>query len=131
MALPPPVYADMFGERIRKHASKCWLINTGWIAGPYGVGHRIDIASTRAIVDAALTGKLDAVPVVKDPRFGFEVPQTCPGIDDALLRPRDAWKDKAEYDRRADELAASFGKNLTQFEGTITEAIKEGGPQPS
>jgi phosphoenolpyruvate carboxykinase (ATP) len=120
----------MFGERIRKHGAKCWLVNTGWIAGPHGVGHRIDIASTRAIIDAALSGKLDAVPCDKDPNFGLLVPSTCPGIDDRLLRPRDAWRDKAAYDRQAQELAASFARNQTQFEGHLDDDLKAGGPQP-
>lgn len=128
MALPPTVYADMFGERIRKHESKCWLINTGWIGGPYGVGHRIDIASTRAIVSATLSGELDDVPVVKDPRFGFEVPTTCPGIDDALLRPRDTWGNPKEYDEAATRLAESFRENLKRFEGELPEELKLGGP---
>jgi len=131
MALPPTVYADMFGERIRKHDAKCWLINTGWIAGPYGVGHRIDIASTRAIIEAALTGKLDDVPTVQDSNFGFQVPTTCPGIDDKLLRPREAWQHPKEYDRAAQELAARFRENLKQFEGNLAEGARKGGPQPS
>jgi phosphoenolpyruvate carboxykinase (ATP) len=131
MALPPTVYADMFGERIRKHGSKCWLINTGWIGGAYGVGHRIDIASTRAIVDAAFTGKLDNVPTVQDAHFGFQVPETCPGIDDQLLRPREAWKNPGEYDKMAAELSGRFRENLKQFEGTIPEEIKAGGPRGS
>jgi phosphoenolpyruvate carboxykinase (ATP) len=130
MALPPTVYADMFGERVRKHRTKCWLINTGWIGGPYGTGHRIDIASTRAIVAAALSGSLDDVPAVADPNFGFHVPATCPGIDDKLLRPRDAWQNSADYDRMAQELAGRFGDNLRQFEGNIADDIKKGGPQP-
>ncbi len=129
MALPPTVYADMFGERIRKHGAKCWLINTGWIGGPYGTGHRIDIASTRAIVDAALTGKLDDVPTTADPNFGFHVPTTCPGIDDKLLRPRDAWQNQGDYDRMARELAGRFGETLKQFEGNMAGDIKKGGPQ--
>jgi phosphoenolpyruvate carboxykinase (ATP) len=130
MALAPTVYTRMFGERLRKHGAKCWLVNTGWIAGPYGVGHRIDIASTRAIIDAALSGKLDSVPCETDPNFGLLVPCTCPGIDDRLLRPRDAWQDKAAYDRKAQELAASFASNLTQFEGHLDEDLRAGGPQP-
>ena len=131
MALPPSVYADMFGERIRKHKAKCWLINTGWIGGPYGVGRRIDIASTRAIVEAALTGKLDDVPTVQDPNFGFHVPTTCPGIDDKLLRPREAWRNPDEYDRTARELTERFRENLKQFEGNLADGVKKGGPQPS
>jgi len=129
MALPPTVYADMFGERIRKHKSRCWLVNTGWIGGPYGVGHRIDIASTRAIVSAALSGDLDNVPMIQDPNFGFQVPEACPGIDPKLLRPRETWQKPEEYDRMAKELAGRFGQNLKQFEGNMAEEIKGGGPE--
>ncbi len=128
MALAPTVYTKMFGERIRKHDSKCWLINTGWIGGPYGVGQRIDIASTRAIVNAALSGRLDDVPCVKDPNFGLLVPQTCPGIDNKLLRPRDAWHNPDKYDDVARNLASSFAKNLKQFEGNTHEDVLDGGP---
>jgi phosphoenolpyruvate carboxykinase (ATP) len=131
MALSPTVYADMFGDRVRRHDSECWLVNTGWVAGPYGVGHRIDIASTRAIIRAALSGALDDVPTTPDPRFGFLVPHTCPGIDDRLLRPRETWEDQQHYDRTADELAGRFAENLRQFEGMLPEDVKKGGPQPS
>ncbi len=124
MALAPTIYADMFGERIRTHNAKCWLINTGWIAGPYGVGRRIDIASTRAIVRAALSGALDNVPLSQDPNFGLHVPTTCPGIDDKLLRPRDSWNDPKQYDRSARQLVGRFAENLKQFEGNLPEAIK-------
>jgi phosphoenolpyruvate carboxykinase (ATP) len=119
----------MFGDRIRKHNAKCWLINTGWIAGPYGMGHRIDISSTRAIVEAALSGALDDVPTVPDPNFDFQVPTACPGLDPKLLRPRDAWKNPKDYDKMAKDLAARFGRNLKQFEGNLDEDIKRGGPQ--
>jgi phosphoenolpyruvate carboxykinase (ATP) len=128
MALHPTVYADMFGERIRKHKSKCWLINTGWIAGPYGVGRRIDIASTRRIVHAALAGALDDVPTWEDPHFGLQVPTACPGIDSKLLKPRDTWSDPNQFDQRAQGLVARFAQNLAQFEGTLPEEMKQAGP---
>jgi len=131
MVLPPTVYTDMFGERIRKHNVKCWLVNTGWIAGPYGEGHRIDIASTRAIIRAALSGALDSVPTWQEPSFGFQVPATCPDIDDHLLRPRETWSDPKRYDQTAAQLVASFRENLKQFEGTLPEDLKDAGPRPA
>jgi len=128
MALPPTVYTDMFGERIRRHNVKCWLVNTGWIAGPYGVGRRIDIASTRAMVRAALSGALDQVPSRLDPHLGLHVPTSCPGIDDKLLNPRENWQDPNQYDEAARRLAASFRDNLKQWGGTLSEEIKAAGP---
>jgi len=128
MALPPTVYTKMFGERIRKHNVKCWLINTGWIAGPYGVGHRIDIASTRAIVRAALSGALDDVAYRKDEALGISVPTTCPDIDDRLLQPRETWRDPKQYDQMAARLVASFRDNLKQFGGDVPEDVRAAGP---
>jgi phosphoenolpyruvate carboxykinase (ATP) len=130
MALAPTIYADMFGDRVRKHDAKCWLINTGWIAGPYGVGHRIDIASTRKIVNAALSGALDDVAMREDPHFGLSVPTACPGIDSKLLDPRGTWKDPKRFDRQAEHLVGRFAENLKQFEGTLPEEIKRAGPVP-
>ncbi|MDH4208166.1 MAG: phosphoenolpyruvate carboxykinase (ATP), partial [Anaerolineae bacterium] len=129
MALPPAVYADMFGDRIRKHKVKCWLVNTGWIGGPYGEGHRIDIGSTRAIIRAALSGALDNVPTWQDPNFGLHVPTTCPDIDDSLLRPRETWRDPKRYDQTAAQLVARFRENLKQFEGALSEGVKSAGPR--
>ena len=129
MALPPTVYADMFGDRIREHNVKCWLVNTGWIGGPYGEGHRIDIASTRAIIRAALTGALDNVPTRKDPNFGVEVPTTCPDIDDRLLWPSETWRDPKRYDETAARLVSSFRENLKLFRGVLPEGLESAGPQ--
>ncbi len=127
MVLSPIVYTRMFGERVKKHNVKCWLINTGWTGGGYGVGKRIDIASTRAIVKAALSGALGNVPTQRDPILGLEVPTTCPGIDPKLLDPRSTWKDPKQYDETARKLAASFEDNLKQWEGTIPEEIAGAG----
>ncbi len=129
MALPPTVYADLFGERLRSHNAKCWLVNTGWIGGGYGVGQRIDIGSTRAIIRAALSGALDNVPTRKDPYFGFAVPTMCPDLDPKLLDPRGTWLDQTAYDATAKKLAASFHDNIKQFEGTVPDEILEGGPK--
>jgi phosphoenolpyruvate carboxykinase (ATP) len=131
MALNPTVYAEMFGDRIRKHRAKCWLVNTGWIGGPYGVGRRIDIGSTRAIVRAALSGALDNVPVRKDANFGFAVPMQCPGIDQKLLDPRNCWQDPKQYDASAARLADEFRRNLGQFVGELPKGVRDGGPAPA
>jgi phosphoenolpyruvate carboxykinase (ATP) len=128
MALAPTVYTDMFGERIRAHGAKCWLVNTGWIGGGYGVGKRIDIASTRAIIRAALNGQLDNVPTRQDPNFGIHIPTACPGIDPKLLDPRSTWADPKAYDETARKLVAAFRANIKQFEGTVPDDILAGGP---
>ena len=128
MALPPTVYTDMFGERIRKHQAKCWLVNTGWIGGGYGVGRRIDIESTRAIIRAALSGELDRIPTRQDPNFGIHVPTVCPDIDQKLLDPRSNWADQKAYDETAKRLVTAFRDNMKQFEGAVPEDILAGGP---
>jgi phosphoenolpyruvate carboxykinase (ATP) len=128
MALAPTVYTDMFGELIRKHKVNCWLVNTGWIAGPYGVGHRIDIASTRAIIRAALSGGLSGAPTRHDRILNLHVPRMCPGIAPKLLDPRETWNDPKQYDEAARRLARAFRENLRQFEGTVPEEIREAGP---
>ncbi|NOZ27515.1 MAG: phosphoenolpyruvate carboxykinase [Chloroflexi bacterium] len=128
MALHPRVYADLLGERIRKHNVKVWLINTGWTGGPYGVGRRIEIRYTRAMVRAALAGALDDVPMVQDPVFGLQVPTTCPGIPDEVLRVRDTWSDPEAYDRQARELARMFHENFAQFASEVSEEIRNAGP---
>ncbi len=128
MALHPRVYADLLGKRIRKHNVKVWLINTGWTGGPYGVGRRIEIRYTRAMVRAALAGALDDVPMVQDPIFGLQVPSTCPGIPDEVLRVRDTWSDPEAYDRQARELARMFHENFAQFASEVSEEIRNAGP---
>jgi len=127
MALSPIVYTKMFGEKVRQHQAKCWLVNTGWTGGGYGVGRRIDIASTRAIIRAALSGALDEAPTRKDPILGLQVPTACPGIDAKLLDPRSNWKDGKQYDEAARKLAISFRDNLQQWEGTIPQEIESAG----
>ncbi|MFQ6132506.1 MAG: phosphoenolpyruvate carboxykinase (ATP) [Armatimonadota bacterium] len=129
MALPPPVYADMLGSRIRRHKTKCWLVNTGWIGGPYGVGERVPIAHTRAMVRAILTGALDNVPYRQDSVFGFEVPERCPDVPTELLDPRANWPDPAAYDARAADLAQRFNQNFQQFAGQVSREVLAGGPR--
>lgn len=126
MPMPPIVYAKMLGECITKHNSNVFLINTGWSGGAYGVGKRISIKHTRAMVTAALDGKLDNVKYRKDEAFNLLVPEECPGVPPEVLNPRNTWKNGAEYDKSAKELAARFVKNFTKFKGIPKEVIEAG-----
>lgn len=115
LPLRPKVYADMLGERKRKHGVQAWLVNTGWTGGSYGVGHRINIHHTRAMVKAALKGQLNNVAYETHPVFGFDVPQTCPGVPAEILNPRDTWPDSHAYDAKARELRDMFDKQTAKF----------------
>jgi phosphoenolpyruvate carboxykinase (ATP) len=128
MALPPTVYSKLLGDKIERHGVRCWLINTGWVGGGYGVGERISIAYTRAMVNAALSSKLEDVPTRQDRRFGFLVPTTCPGIPDSVLDPEGTWTDKAAYQAKVKELAGRFHDNFVQFEGEAPASVKAAGP---
>ncbi|MFQ5817392.1 MAG: phosphoenolpyruvate carboxykinase [Terriglobia bacterium] len=128
LPLPPTVYAQMLGEKIARHQVRCWLVNTGWSGGPYGVGQRIKIAYTRAMVRAALSGQLDAVPCAVDPIFGVAVPKVCPDVPPEVLKPRNTWKDSQLYDAKANELAQRFAKNFEQFPDAPAE-IHQAGPR--
>ena len=124
----PRVYARLLGERIGAHRTRVYLINTGWTGGPYGVGRRIDLAVTRAIVRAAIRGELDPIPTLVDPHFGFAVPTRCPGIDAKLLNPRATWEDQEAYDRAAVQLAARFIENMEGL-GDVPLEIVAAGPR--
>ena len=108
---PPEVYGRLLAERIARHGASCWLVNTGWTGGPYGVGHRMPIAATRAILDAALSGRLAQGAFRRDPHFGFEVPVAVEGVDARLLDPRATWADPDAYDAQARRLIAMFEEN--------------------
>ena len=129
MTQHPNVYAELLGEKIAKHEVKCWLVNTGWTGGPYGVGHRMKIAHTRAMVNAALDGDLADVEYVTDPIFGLEVPQTCPNVPNEVLNPKNTWEDKAAYDEQAKKLAAMFNENFKQFEAQVSDEVKKTAPK--
>jgi len=116
LPLAPKVYAEMLGRRLREHDAQCWLVNTGWQGGPYGVGKRMDIPYTRAMVDGAVEGTLAQVEFEVEPTFGLTIPRACPGVPSTLLNPRNAWTDKATYDRAAADLCARFAKNFEQFD---------------
>jgi phosphoenolpyruvate carboxykinase (ATP) len=129
MALHPTVYAKLLGEKIEKHKVQCWLVNTGWTGGPYGVGHRMQIAYTRAMVNAALSGELEDVGFEADPIFGVYVPTGCCDVPDEVLSPRKTWQDKNAYDQQARKLAGMFVDYFAQFEDTVAEDIRAAGPR--
>src|SRR5690606_37798303 len=112
MPLDPTVYAKMLGEKIEKHGVRVWLLNTGRSGGPYGVGERMSLPATRAMLHASLDGSLDDVATRVEPFFGLEVPTSCPKVDAALLDPKSTWKDGAAYDKKANELAKKFHENF-------------------
>ena len=111
----PGVYANMLGEKLRQHKVSCWLVNTGWVGGPYGVGQRMKLAHTRAMLNAALSGDLDDVATTPDPVFRVLVPQRCPNVPPEVLDARGMWRDKAAYDRAARDLGARFRRNFEKF----------------
>ena len=128
LTLPPVRYAELLGERIARHRPALWLVNTGWTGGPYGVGQRIAIADTRAIVRAILAGALDDATLERDPIFGLNRPTACPDVAPTTLDPRATWADPAAYDEAARRLAAEFRANMDGFAGTIPDAILAAGP---
>ncbi len=129
MPLPPKVYAEMLGRRLREHRAQCWLVNTGWQGGPYGVGKRMSLPYTRAMVDALVEGNLAKVEFEIEPAFGLSIPKSCPEVPPELLKPRNSWKDKAAYDKMAAELSARFAKNFEQFDAP--PEVKAAGPKPA
>jgi phosphoenolpyruvate carboxykinase (ATP) len=128
MVWEPNVYARLLGERIAEHKVHVWLVNTGWTGGPYGVGARMKINHTRAMITAALSGQLDAVGVDVDPIFKLAVPKSCPGVPADVLTPRKTWTDQAAYDAQARKLAAMFAENFKGFAATATDEVKKAGP---
>jgi phosphoenolpyruvate carboxykinase (ATP) len=128
LPLPPMRYASLFGERLDRHGSEVWLVNTGWTGGPYGTGKRMPIDLTRAVVAAILDGSLDDVPFDADPVFGFAVPRSAPGIPGALLRPRDTWPDAMEYDATAARLVRDLAENFAEFSESAPVEIRTAGP---
>ncbi len=128
MTQRPIVYANLLGKKITEHGVKCWLVNTGWTGGPYGVGSRIKIIYTRAMINAALNGELDNVDYTVDPIFGVHVPTSCPNVPSEVLMPRNTWDDGNAYDAQARKLAGMFAENFKQFSAEVPEGIKAAGP---
>jgi phosphoenolpyruvate carboxykinase (ATP) len=126
MPLAPNVYAEMLGRRLRVHNAQCWLVNTGWQGGPVGIGQRMAIPYTRAMVDAAVEGVLIHADFEIEPAFGFSVPRTCPGVRPEVLKPRNAWHDKIVYDKAAAELRGRFERNFEKFD--VSPEVRAAGP---
>jgi phosphoenolpyruvate carboxykinase (ATP) len=129
LPLNPNVYAKMLGRNIAKHRARVWLVNTGWTGGPYGVGSRMKIVHTRAMITAALGGQLDGVQYQRHPVFNVEVPTSCPAVPNEVLDPRSTWKDKAAYDEQARKLAQMFVDNFKTFEKDVAASVKDAGPK--
>ncbi|MBT0665242.1 phosphoenolpyruvate carboxykinase (ATP) [Geobacter pelophilus] len=123
MALHPSVYATLLGEKIARHDVNCWLVNTGWSGGGYGVGSRMKIAYSRALVNAAIDGTLIDGEFDKDRFFGLDIPKVCPGVPAEVLDPRNTWSDKAAYDATAGELVELFRKNFEQYKQYVSEKV--------
>ncbi len=128
LALHPGTYARLLGEKISRHRTRVWLLNTGWTGGPYGTGRRIPLALTRKMLEAALSGALEAASWRPDPIFRFESPLECPGVPPELLQPRTTWADRKQYDGRAMELAERFRQNFRPFEAAVAPSIRKAGP---
>jgi len=129
MVLHPGVYADLLGKQMAKHNAVCWLVNTGWSGGPYGVGQRMKIVYTRAMIRAILNGSLAQVETTPDPIFGVNVPVSCPEVPNEVLQPRNTWEDKDAYDRQAKDLARRFNENFKKYEAGVSEAVRAVAPK--
>ncbi len=129
MALQPYAYAELLKRKVLKHGAHVWLVNTGWTGGSFGVGKRISIHHTRALLNAALDGKLNKVEYKKDPVFGFDVPTTCEGVPSDILDPASTWPSREEYFRKYDGLAARFIENFKLMMADCPEHILEAGPK--
>ena len=128
LPLHPARYAQMLGEKLRKHAVNVWLVNTGWTGGAYGTGSRIKLSYTRAMITAALNGELDKAAYKNHEVFGVAIPEACPGVPDELLDPRNTWEDQAAYDAQAKDLAGQFVKNFEKYAAQANEEILEAAP---
>ncbi|MDX9992729.1 MAG: phosphoenolpyruvate carboxykinase (ATP) [Anaerolineales bacterium] len=125
----PYKYADLLKRKIERYGVTCWLVNTGWVGGPYGIGKRISIRHTRNLLNAALSGKLTDVDYYQDPVFGFEVPKTCPDVPESVLQPWSSWPSRGEYDKRYKDLAARFRENFKKFEDGTPQEVIDAGPK--
>lgn len=129
MVLHPGVYADLLGKKMAEHNAACWLVNTGWSGGPYGVGHRMKISHTRAMIRAILNGSLANVETKPDPIFGVNVPVSCPEVPTEVLQPRNTWSDKQAYDQKAHDLARRFNDNFKKYESGVSETVRAVAPK--
>jgi phosphoenolpyruvate carboxykinase (ATP) len=123
MPLHPARYAELLGKKIREHGANVWLVNTGWTGGPYGVGSRMSLAHTRAIIRAILSGTLASIETQKEPFFDLAVPVSCPGVPDKTLNPRATWADAAAYDKQAEDLAQRFTRNFEKYRDAVSSDV--------
>ena len=128
MPLHASKYAEMLGKKITEYGTRVYLINTGWTGGPYGIGKRMNLTYTRAMVTAALNGKIEEVPTKRHQKFNLDMPTLCPRVPDEVLDPRNTWSDKDKYDAAARRLAALFVKNFERF-GNMPKEMVEAGPR--
>jgi phosphoenolpyruvate carboxykinase (ATP) len=129
MVHTPGFYADLLRRKIEHYGVSCWLVNTGWVGGSYGIGNRISIRHTRNLLNAALSGALLDVEYYTDPVFGFRVPQTCPDVPDDVLYPSRAWQNQDEYWRKYRALAGRFKDNFKKFENDVWDEVRSVGPK--
>jgi phosphoenolpyruvate carboxykinase (ATP) len=125
----PAYYADLLKRKVLRYGVDCWLLNTGWVGGPYGIGKRISIKYTRAMLNAALNGALKDVPYTTDPIFGFEVPKCCPDVPDSVLDPASSWVSRDAYMKRYRSLASRFIDNFKKYEDAVSQDVKAAGPR--
>ncbi len=128
LPLHPSYYAQMLGKKMKQHNVNVWMVNTGWIGGPYGIGARIKLRYTRAMITAALNGELNKVEFDAHPVFRVLVPKNCPNVPDALLNPRSTWTNKEEYDKQSKELAKRFVQNFEKYAGSVPKEILSAAP---
>jgi len=129
LPLAPGEYARMLGEKIRKHEPRVWLVNTGWTAGPYGTGQRVAIPHTRAMVRAALGGKIADSDLTPEPFFGLRIPRSVPDVPGEILEPRRTWKDPSAYDAQARKLATMFAENFQRYADQVPDEVRAAGPR--
>jgi phosphoenolpyruvate carboxykinase (ATP) len=129
LPLPPSAYAKLLGEKLDRHGTQCWLVNTGWTGGAYGTGHRMELAHTRGMIDAMLGGELDDVETRRDPVFGLDIPVNVPGVPAPVLDPRQTWDDGDAYDAGAAKLAGMFRENFEKYAANVSEAVRAAGPK--
>jgi phosphoenolpyruvate carboxykinase (ATP) len=129
MVQHPGVYADLLDQKIQRYDVNCWLLNTGWVGGPYGVGERISIGYTRALLNAALSGELLNGEYTTDPVFGFNVPKECSGVPSEILDPASSWPSAESYMQRYRDLALRFIDNFHKFEDACSAGVRNSGPK--
>jgi phosphoenolpyruvate carboxykinase (ATP) len=125
----PSKYAELLADKLRQHRAQTWLVNTGWSGGPFGVGQRMRLAYTRALIDAIHAGALRDAPTVEDPIFGVRVPTACPGVPTEVLEPRGTWKDGRAYDETARKLGFLFKENFKKYASGVSQEAGEAGPR--